>query len=96
MANMPEKIEMPLPTFIVHGPTQINANSIESPFVLHWLEVQADRMVDHQPSQNDWFLAMRLLESAQSVAAIWGLPDEHSARLARKMEHARRERAKAV
>ncbi len=88
----------PLPTFTLHGVTSFNVNNVESPFIAHWLEIEADKRSSFpHVNVHDWTAVVRLLEAAICVASIWSAgTDEQRNRLTRKLAFAREQRAKAA
>lgn len=79
----------PLPSFSMRAVTTFNANDVESPFVIHWLEWQAERLASGSYLKaKDWNRISGLLQSALSLTEIWGADEATKNRLLRKIEHA--------
>ena len=94
MRNMIEPIIPPLPTFSVTGPVTFQVHAIEAPFIVHWLEWQAERITDgSDPGPSNWNRAAQLLQAAVDITQIWAVGPNISDRLVRKLGHAMSKRA---
>lgn len=79
--------------FSVSASTLISIHSIESPFIIHWLETQADMSLDdmrrnskdHGQHEHARRQAVKLYQAALNVANNWSTDEAITKRLATKV-----------
>src|SRR4051812_45625210 len=88
MSDLAARIQKP---FHVAVSATMNVNSVESPFIVHWLEVQADRHMaaaaaGHGNPPHSRSQAAQLYLAAMAVAGVWCNHEEDRARLQVKID----------